>query len=160
MSTGQQHRPNGHALTLTGYAAVFDTPYPMYGGPGNGGWLEVIDRHAFDKTLSEAPNVHLLIDHEGGALARTRWGNLHLSTDDKGLKVSANLDRRDPDVQRLQQGWIAGDMNEMSWAGNVKGQRWNGDAGELRLTEIALGDVSVVTFGCNAYTTAHIRGAT
>jgi len=151
------------ALILTGYASTFEG-YEMYGGPANYGWIEQLDRHAFDKTLREKPDVHLLINHEGMPLARTKSGSLELSVDDHGLKVRAMLDRSDPDVQRLEAKMRRGDMDEMSFAFRVKSQSWSAAPGSddnqsFRLiTEVSLhkGDVSVVNFGANPTTTAEI----
>lgn len=154
-----EFRAKGDELVLTGYASVFDAPYDVYGGPPMG-WAETIDRAAFDRTLSEKPDLHLLINHEGMPLARTKSGTLQLSTDSKGLLTRANLDRRDPDVQRLEAKMARGDMDEMSFAFRVKAQAWNEDETERRITEVSLhkGDVSVVNFGANPATSAQLRG--
>lgn len=153
-------RTDGDTLTLEGYASVFDAPYDIYGGADRGGWSEVIDARAFDKTLSESPDLHLLINHEGMPLARTKSGTLKLSTDKTGLKVRADLDRSDPDVQRLEAKMKRGDMDEMSFAFRVKAQQWDPDYTERRITEVSLhkGDVSVVNFGANPATSAQLRG--
>lgn len=154
-------RKNGDSLSLDGYASVFDAPYEMYGGPDAGGWTEVVDRKAFDVTLREKPDLHLLINHEGMPLARTKSGTLQLSTDSKGLRVKApDLDRRDPDVQRLEVKMERGDMDEMSFAFRTKQHVWSEDDTKRRLTELSLhkGDVSVVNFGANPATSAKMRG--
>ena len=105
-------------LILTGYASTFES-YEMYGGPAAGGWFEQLAATAFDETLSEKPDLHLLINHEGMPLARTKSGTLQLSVDKRGLKVTARLDRSDPDVQRLEAKMRRGDMDEMSFAFRV-----------------------------------------
>ncbi|MFC9966328.1 HK97 family phage prohead protease [Nocardia ignorata] len=154
-----EFRKAGDSLRLRGYASVFDAPYEVYGGPPMG-WSETIDRGAFDVTLSEKPDLHLLINHEGMPLARTKSGTLRLSTDKKGLLVDADLDRSDPDVQRLEAKMARGDMDEMSFAFRVKRQEWNDDETDRRITEVSLhkGDVSVVNFGANPATSAQLRG--
>lgn len=162
-------------LTLTGYASTFQ-PYEMYGGPANGqGWIEQIDRGAFDRTLKEGPDLHLLINHEGLPLARTKSGDLDLSVDDHGLKVVARLHRSDPDVQRLEPKMrkrpdqARALMDEMSFAFRVKGQEWSetpefkDDPQALRkITEVSLhkGDVSVVNWGANPTTSAELHSVT
>lgn len=153
-----EFRTGGDTLTLTGYASVFDAPYEICGGPPLG-WTEIVDRRAFDRTLAEKPDLHLLINHEGMPLARTKSGTLQLSTDATGLKVHARLDRRDPDVQRLEAKMARGDMDEMSFAFRVKRQEWSADDTERRITEASLhkGDVSVVNFGANPATSAQLR---
>lgn len=158
-------RESGDTVTLEGYASTFE-PYEMYGGPANYGWIEQIGRSAFDKTLTEKPDLHLLINHEGMPLARTKSGTLDLSVDNHGLKVRAELDRSDPDVQRLEAKMRRGDMDEMSFAFRVKSQSWSvhddypEDNHALRtITEVSLhkGDVSVVNFGANPTTSAEVK---
>lgn len=153
-------------LTLTGYASTFE-PYEMRGGPAMGGWIERIDPNAFEKTLKEKPDLHLLVNHEGMPLARTKSGTLQLGVDGHGLRVEASLDRSDPDVQRLEPKMRRKDMDEMSFAFRVKGQNWSAAPGfedddeeTYRLiTEVSLhkGDVSVVNFGANPTTQAAVR---
>ena len=147
--------------TLTGYASVFDKGYDMYGGPDKGGWTEYVDPKAFDETLKRKPDLHLLINHEGMPLARTKSGTLRLSTDRIGLHVDAELDRSDPDVQRLEVKMGRGDMDEMSFAFRTVRHEWNNDESERRLLELNLdkGDVSVVNFGASPHTSAGIRSA-
>ena len=153
-----EFRAVGDSLTLTGYASVFDHPYEVMGGAPRG-WTETVDRRAFDVTLAGKPDVHLLINHEGMPLARTKSGTLQLSTDSRGLRVSADLDRRDPDVQRLQTKMERGDMDEMSFAFRVKADKWSDDDSQRRLTEVSIhkGDVSVVNFGANPATAAELN---
>jgi HK97 family phage prohead protease len=153
-------RSTRDSLHFSGYASVFDKGYDLYGGPPIG-WTEYIERGAFDKTLKEGPDLHLLINHDGLPLARTKSGTLHLSVDDTGLRVDADLDRRDPDVQRLQTKMERGDIDEMSFAFRVKRQSWSADETERRLEEVSLhkGDVSVVNFGANPHTSASLRSA-
>lgn len=154
------------SIRLTGYASTFE-PYEMYGGPAGDGWIEQLDRHAFDKTLREKPDLHLLINHDGMPLARTKSGTLELSVDSGGLYVEADLDRSDPDVQRLEAKMRRGDMDEMSFAFRVKAHTWsatddfpNDSQAHRLITEVSLhkGDVSVVNFGANPTTTAEITG--
>lgn len=152
-------------LILTGYASTFE-PYQMYGGPAAGGWIEQIDPHAFDVTLRGRPDLNLLINHQGMPLARTKSGTLTLSVDSRGLRVEARLDRRDPDVQRLEPKMRRGDMTEMSFAFTVKHQAWsttpefpNDDRAKRTILEVSLhkGDVSVVNYGANPTTSAEIQ---
>ncbi|SKY24620.1 phage prohead protease, HK97 family [Mycobacteroides abscessus subsp. bolletii] len=158
-------REDSDTITLTGYASTFE-PYEMYGGPDAGGWIEKLDRAAFTNTLREKPDLHLLINHEGMPLARTKSDTLQLGVDRHGLKVTAQLDRSDPDVQRLEPKMRRKDMDEMSFAFRVKGQKWEcteefpEDNYALRtITEVSLhkGDVSVVNFGANPTTSAELR---
>ena len=158
-------REDSDTITLSGYASTFE-PYEMYGGPDAGGWIEQLDKAAFTNTLREKPDLHLLINHEGMPLARTKSDTLQLGVDRHGLKVTAQLDRSDPDVQRLEPKMRRKDMDEMSFAFRVKGQKWEcteefpEDNYALRtITEVSLhkGDVSVVNFGANPTTRAELK---
>jgi len=142
---------------LEGYASTWE-PYDCYGGVELGGWIEQLDRRAFDKTLAESPDLQLLINHEGMPLARTKSGTLELSTDRMGLRVRAYLDPRDPDVQALLPKMQRGDMDEMSFAFRVKEQEWDREYTHRNITEVSLqkGDVSVVNYGMNPTTKASI----
>ncbi|MFF0139676.1 HK97 family phage prohead protease [Streptomyces sp. NPDC005227] len=153
-------RAQGTQLLLTGYAAVFDKAYDVYGGPPMG-WTETVDARAFDVTLNARPDLHLLINHTGMPLARTKSGTLKLAKDSTGLHVEAGLDPSDPDVQRLAPKMDRGDMDEMSFAFRVKDDEWNDDYTERRLLEVSLhkGDVSVVNFGANPATSAQLNSA-
>lgn len=152
-------------LMATGYASTFDE-YEVFGGPENYGWIERIDRKAFDKTLRDKPDVVYLINHAGLPLARTKSGTLKLSVDDGGLKPEALLDPDDPDVQALVPKMERGDVDEMSFAFYVKAQDWSAadgyedidDMSYRLIEEVSLhrGDVSVVTFGANPFTSAEL----
>lgn len=145
-------------LTLTGYASVFDHDYDIYGGPPYG-WTERIAKGAFTKTLSEKPDVQLLVNHEGLPLARTKSGTLKLSEDDTGLYVEAELDAEDPDVQRLRPKMDRGDMDEMSFAFRVLRQEWDEEYTDRTIKEVSIhrGDVSVVNYGANDGTSVSLR---
>lgn len=155
-------KTQGNSLKFTGYASVFDAPYDVYGGPSNGrGWSEIVDKRAFDRTLQGSPDLHLLINHEGLPLARTKSGTLKLSTDERGLYVEADLDRRDPDVQRIEPKMERGDMDEMSFGFRTIRDDWTNNDETRRLTEVSLdhGDVSIVNFGANPATSAELNFA-
>lgn len=149
----------GDWLTLDGYASVFDVPYEVRGGPDAGGWTEIVDPKAFNRTLSKNPDVHLLMNHQGASLARTKAGTLNLTTDGHGLRVRADLNRRDPDVQALEVKMELRNMDEMSFAFRTIAHDFNKDTRQRRLTEVSIdgGDVSVVNNGANSATTAAIR---
>lgn len=154
-------RSAADTLKLDGYASVFDADYEVMGGPP-WGWIERVDKGAFAETLKRGPDVHLLVNHEGLPLARTRSGTLKLSTDDHGLRVLAELDRTDPDVQRIEPKMRRGDLDEMSFAFRVIRDEWNGDEQSDRtLMEVSLdkGDVSVVNFGANPATSVELTRA-
>lgn len=153
-------RDGAGEIQLEGYASTYEA-YDCYGGTENGGWVEQLDRRAFDTTLKTKPDVQLLINHEGLPLARTTSGTLHLSADSKGLKVRASLDPEDSDVKNLVPKMRRGDVNEMSFGFRVKDQKWNKDYSHRIITEVSLhkGDVSVVSYGMNPTTSAQLSDA-
>ena len=139
-------------MRLSGYAAVFnDASVPLP-------FKEKIAPGAFRKTLSEAPDVRLLVNHEGLPLARTKNGTLVLTEDDRGLRFDANLaDTQEArDIYTLVQ---RGDVDQMSFAFRVIRQNWSKDKTERTLTEVSLadGDVSVVTYPAYPTTTVEAR---
>lgn len=165
--SGEVRADDESVLEFSGYASTFE-PYEMYGGPAKGGWIEQIDRGAFDKTLRAKADLHLLVNHGGMPLARTKSGTLDLSVDDGGLKVYSPLDRSDPDVQRIEPKMRRKDMDEMSFAFRVIKQRWDyapdfdDDPYGLRIIEelsLHKGDVSLVNFGANPTTSAELLSA-
>lgn len=139
-------------MRLSGYAAVFnDSSVPLP-------FSERIAPGAFRKTLSETPDVRLLINHEGLPLARTKNGTLELSEDEVGLRFDAEL----PDTTEARDLWTLiqrGDVDQMSFAFRVIRQKWSADRTERTLTEVSLadGDVSVVTYPAYPTTTVEAR---
>lgn len=156
-------RSDGDTLKFEGYPSLFSSSYEMYGGPDKGGWIESVDKRAFDRTLTTKPDVVLNLNHgEGGTglpLARTTSGTLELRTDAKGLKSIASLDLRDPDVQALQVKVGRGDINQMSFAFRTIRQEWDDEETKRTLLELSLdrGDVSIVTNGANPKTSVQLR---
>jgi len=147
--------PNG-ILRFSGYASVTETPYEV------GFYTETIQRGAFKRTLSESPDVQLLINHgEGGSgmpIART-GRNMTLSEDDHGLRVDAELDAEDPDVALLARKMKNGLIDQMSFAFQATDQSWNEEYTErsIRAASIHRGDVSVVNQGANGASKGAIR---
>jgi HK97 family phage prohead protease len=139
-------------MRLSGYAAVFnDASVPLP-------FKERIAPGAFRKTLTEMPDVRLLINHEGLPLARTKNGTLNLIEDDRGLHFDAEL----ADTQEARDIYTLverGDVDQMSFAFRVIRQNWNKDKSERTLTEVSLadGDVSVVTYPAYPTTTVEAR---
>jgi HK97 family phage prohead protease len=139
-------------MRLSGYAAVFNNdsvPLPF---------IERIAPGAFRKTLTETPDVRLLINHEGLPLARTKNGTLRLKEDETGLYMDADL----PNTQAARDLYTLverGDVDQMSFAFRVIRQKWNEGRTERTLTELSLadGDVSVVTYPAYPTTTVEAR---
>ena len=86
---------DGKAPKVEGYAAVFNEETVI----GNY-FREMFLPGAFKRAIGE-DDVVFLINHDGLPLARTRAGTLTLKEDKRGLKISAELDGDDPDVQRI-----------------------------------------------------------
>ena len=141
-------------MRLSGYAAVFnDSSVPLP-------FVERIAPGAFRKTLTETPDVRLLINHEGLPLARTKNGTLTLREDERGLWMDAVIadTQEGRDLYTLVQ---RGDLDQMSFAFRVIRQKWNETRTERLLTELSLadGDVSVVTYPAYPTTTVEAREA-
>ena len=154
MATLELREQDG-GLNLSGIASVTDRGYDM------GFYQETVKRGAFTKTLSEMPDVQLLIGHEGLPLARTTSGTLQLRETHDGLSVDAQLDPNDPDVQRLAPKMQRGDVNEMSFAFRVVRQTWDENYENREISEVSInrGDGSVVGYGANPFTAASLRSA-
>ena len=150
---GLEWRADSDTLTLEGHASTFNQPYDM-------GWYqEEVSPGAFKKTLSEKPDVRLLINHTDLPLARTVSGTLELAEDTTGLYNRATLDKRDPDVQRIAYKVERGDLDQMSFAFRTIRQEWDEDYEHRWLNEVSLadGDVSVVTYPANPNATFGMR---
>jgi HK97 family phage prohead protease len=146
-------RDSDDGVTLEGYASTFSQPYDM-------GWYEeTVDPAAFKRTLGQNPDVRLLINHCGLPLARTASKTLSLSTDDKGLMVSARLDQDDPDVAALIPKIRRGDLNQMSFAFRVTEDIWEDNMTRRTMLSLDLnnGDVSMVTYPANPAAKAALR---
>jgi HK97 family phage prohead protease len=124
-----------------------------------GSFQETIARGAFRRTLSENPDVSLLVNHAGTPLARTASGTLTLLEDIHGLFFRAELEPSDPDVQSIVPKLRRGDLSECSFAFRATAQTWSEDKTEraIRACDINRGDVSLVTTAANPAATASLR---
>lgn len=138
---------------VEGYAAVFDEE-TIIGGE-RFGFREVVRAGAFKEALARPDDVRFLINHGDLPLARTKSGTLRLEEDKHGLRIEAELDPNDPDVQRMIPKMERGDLTQMSFAFQTSGEEsevWKlaaDDSDELDLREIrnvTLYDVSAVTY--------------
>jgi len=150
-----EYRTTADTITVEGYASVFSAPYDM------GMYQEEIAPGAFRKTLSEAPDVRFLINHDGLPLARTTSGTLELSEDSTGLHMRAQLDPTDPDVASLLPKMRRGDLDQMSFAFRTIKDEWSSDYAMRTMRELSLrdGDVSVVTYPASPTTSISLRNA-
>jgi HK97 family phage prohead protease len=150
-------------VTFSGYASVFNHDYEVH--DRFGAFTERLAPGAFTRTLSENPDVVLNLNHGMGGtglpMARTKSGTLRLTQDSVGLRVTADLDVNDPDVQAILPKMRRGDLDEMSFAFRVNDQLWSDDYSDRTITEVNLarGDVSIVSFGANPATVAALRAA-
>lgn len=147
---------SAEGLRVVGYASTYEQPYPIWGGPANGGFNEIIKAGAFDKSVRERDDVRFLLNHDGVPLARTKSGTMTLEADDVGLLVDADLDPTSPIVAGLRSAMERGDMDQMSFAFEVTRQTWSPDYSERHINEVRLFDVSVVTYPANDQTMAMI----
>lgn len=141
-------------MRMAGYAAVFNEPsVPLP-------FIEKIAPGAFRKTLSETPDVRLLVNHEGLPMARTKNGTMRLYEDDRGLYFEAEL-ANTQEARDLYTLVARGDVDQMSFAFRVIRQKWNDDRTERSLTEVSLadGDVSIVTYPAYPATSVEAREA-
>ena len=117
--TIERREDDNGKMIIEGYAAVFDSETLI--GDEEWGFVESIDRHAFDG--ANMKDVPLKYNHSDSVpiLARTRNNSLTLSTDDKGLKIHAELlDTQDGSdmYKRIKSGLI----DKMSFAFTVAKQ--------------------------------------
>lgn len=146
---------DGGSVVVEGYAAVFDQPTNI-----GDVFTEVLARGAFRNALQRGDDTEFLINHGGLPLARTTAGNLVMEEDDKGLKIRAVLDPTDPDVMRIVPKMRAGMLDQMSFAFQATGQRWDtpADGMDVRtITDVVLFDVSIVNRGAYPQTSIALR---
>jgi hypothetical protein len=70
-------------MRICGYAVTYD-PYPSYGGPEGGGWMERVDRAALEEAVTRTPRLPLKVGDEV-------IGQADLSVDDTGLRIEATV---------------------------------------------------------------------
>jgi HK97 family phage prohead protease len=138
--------------SIEGYASVTEEPFEMWDWLGP--YAEVVRAGAFTKTLGENPQVQLLLNHGGLAMAYTKAGSLRLSEDDTGLHMEADVNIGRGDVRDMVTAIEDGAVDEMSFAFRVTRQMWSPDYDQRDILEVDLhrGDVSVVNFGANPAT--------
>jgi HK97 family phage prohead protease len=138
--------------TIEGYASVTETPFEMWDWLGP--YSEVVRTGAFGKTLAENPQVQLLLNHGGLAMAYTKAGSLRLAEDGTGLHMEADVNVSRSDVGDMVTAIEDQAVDEMSFAFRVTRQQWSPDYDQRDILEVDLhrGDVSVVNFGANPAT--------
>jgi uncharacterized protein len=146
---------DGSMATFVGYASMTNAPYAVQDFMGS--YDETIRSGAFKKTLTEAPNVPLLFNHDGMPIASTGAGTMTLSEDSNGLRVDATLDRRQALTNDLCIALERGDLKQMSFSFEAVKQQWSEDRAARDVTEVKLYDASIVTYPANPMTTAALR---
>ncbi|MFA5442860.1 MAG: HK97 family phage prohead protease [Bacilli bacterium] len=139
-------KPNSQeeAMILEGYALVFNKETLI--GDDKRGFVEVIEPTALISTSLK--DVPLKYNHQDNFLviARTRNASLVLSTDENGLRVTANL--LDTQSNRdIYSAVKAGLLDKMSFAFTVKDQVWDRSGNIPKRTIKAIDrlyDVSIV----------------
>ena len=145
----------GKGKTLSGYAAIFDSPTNL------GEFIEVIKHGAFAKSLATGSNIRALSNHDANALVgTTRGGTLELREDAKGLAFKLAL----PDTSHGRDLAILverGDVSGCSFGFRVApgGDRWEQRNGQMlrELLEVDLIEVTLTADPAYQDTTVAMR---
>ncbi len=144
-------------MILEGYAIVYDTETLI--GSEDYGFKEVVKRGALNE--SAIKDVPLKYNHADSflILARTKNGSLILTSDEKGLKVRAELidTKTNEDIYKMVG---SGLLDKMSFAFTVKEQEWDheGEVPKRIITKIdRLYDVSIVDIPAYEDTSIYAR---
>jgi HK97 family phage prohead protease len=153
VSLGVEVRAENDKRTLTGYAAVFNSPTDI-----GGYFTEQIAPGAFDSAMNA--DVRALVDHDSGrVIGRTKSGTLRLSQDSRGLKVEVDV----PDTSDGNDLWTLverGDISGMSFGFRVTKQEWDDtdpDNPKRTIQAVDLFEVSAVAFPAYDDTTLAAR---
>ena len=147
---------------VEGYATTFDQEYRLWGDE-RFQVLESVDRRAFDN--ADMKDVIMQYDHEGRVFARISNGTLEVITDERGLKIRADLSGTEIGRQ-LYEEIRGGYTTKMSFGFKVKKdertEERNAETGSItvhrKITEIKkLYDVSAVSSPANDATEISAR---
>ncbi len=155
---GLELREEGDEMSLTGYAALFNSRSENLGG-----FTEVIAPGAFARSLKSRNDIKLLWNHDTSAvLGSTRAGTLKLFEDEKGLRVEAILPNttHGRDAKELIK---RKDVTGFSFGFTIPGRggdEWNAEGTERTLKSVRLHEVSLTPFPAYTATngTAQVRG--
>lgn len=145
-------------VVVEGHAAVFNRLSQNLGG-----FVEMIDSAAFDRTLGDNPDVRALINHDPSMLlGRSRSGTLRLAKDSTGLAYEIDMPDRQ-DARDLVVSMERGDLTHSSFGFFVRDDEWQEtDQGMplrvLRAVSIHNGDVSPVTYPAYEDTDSGLAG--
>jgi uncharacterized protein len=133
--------------TLTGYAAVFNSPSsPM--ASKKLGFVEILKPGCFARAIAEKQDVRFLVNHNPDLIVgRTASGTLKLAEDARGLKFSLDVapTSTGDDLLALVS---RQDMNQCSFSFVAKGQQWDKSKSVpvRSITDCDLLDCSAVTY--------------
>lgn len=134
-------RASADGKSISGYAAVFDSPSSDLGG-----FTEVIKPGAFARCIRDRQDVRCLFNHSPNhVLGRTASGTLELHEDSQGLFFKCSLPKTAL-ASDLRESIARGDVSGCSFGFSVHEDNWpSGDRREL-LDIGTLYDVGPVTF--------------
>jgi uncharacterized protein len=150
---------DGDGLTLTGYAAVFNTPTRIDSWEGT--FDELIDRGAFKKTISERMPILQWNHGQDPAVGQVPIGAImKLREDARGLYVEARLHDNDH-VRPIRDAIASGAVQGMSFRFQVIRDKWDNDSKVpvRTIKEVRLFEVGPVAFPAYEATSVGVRDA-
>lgn len=155
LTTNNEERAANQPMVIKGYFSVFGQESKNLGG-----FKEIIEPGAFDKTLSEERDIFALAHHDWNqVMGRTKNGSLSLRTDDHGLYAEMTL----PNTQAardLYQSVQDGYIDSASFGFRILDKEIERrSTGELiqRVKEVELHEVSIVSNPAYAQTEVSAR---
>lgn len=142
---------------LSGYFAVFNSPYEVFAG-----WVETIAPGAFARYLAEGGGTKALWNHDTDiVLGNTAAGTLTLREDETGLYGEIEINNADTDALNVYARIARGDVEGCSFGFDIARQdEWWDDDGvyHTRILEVdPLYEVSPCTFPAYAETSISAR---
>ncbi|MBZ9741018.1 MULTISPECIES: HK97 family phage prohead protease [unclassified Mesorhizobium] len=117
---------------------------------------------AFTRTLRQAPDVVMLLDHDSGrVLGRTSSGSLTLQEDATGLYFSLDVDSSTPEGQTAIGTVARRDVRGCSFGFYVRSESWQDDGDSLPLRtieDVDLYEITLTAFPAYETTSASLSG--
>ena len=152
----ETRKDNEEELIIEGYFAVFNDEIEYIKG-----YFESIDRSAFNNSLSGDKDIRALTDHDSSkVLGRTKNETLKLHVDEKGLYGVIKINKDDTEALNLYKRVKRGDIDQCSFGFYILDQdeKWDEDGNlHVRITDLELFEVSVVTFPAYSNTSVEAR---
>lgn len=158
LTTRSAPKSSGYIGTLSGYAAVFNSPSEEFAG-WDRPWIETIQPGAFQRSITEMPDVRALYQHEPAQIMARAPNTLRLKEDDKGLAIE--IDLIDTELNRSVHKLVgSGVLDSMSFGFSVRAVKWEeGKERDTRtLLDVDLFEVSVVTWPAYPASSVGARG--